>query len=75
MLNFWIAAALVLIRRSLILFPLVNLKVERPALFVQEVPLPTTAQSKFILPLMRLLSDEGLMRLVSVPTIPARRVK
>lgn len=57
----WIPSAPALINLSLCVLPVVNLNFEIPALLVHGVvsPAATVEQSKFIFPLIKLLSDEG----------------
>jgi hypothetical protein len=59
--NFWIPSAPALINRSRCTLPGVNLKTDRPALFLHFVVSPgaTVEQLKSPFPLIRLLSEDG----------------
>ena len=58
--NCCVPSAPVLISRRRWVLPVWNLNLDRPALFVQGLPLVTVEQLKFILPLIRLLSLAGI---------------
>jgi hypothetical protein len=61
MLNFWTASEPALMIRILWFFPGLNLNVGTPAFDLQGVPSVINEQSKLFCPLMRLLSESGMM--------------